>query len=784
MAFPASMIPLSKLLEKDQPKVLVVVGAGVSMGATGKAHASWLGLLEHGIGHLVDTGIFTPSHRDTLLNSLKSAFSPFDLALALQHAENVEVNLKTLDLQAFADWLESAFRDLTPRPGGTDTLDALRDLQQAGALLLTTNYDSLLSDATGLPPVSWDDHEKLLQVISQQQNGILHIHGHWQQPSSVVLGRSSYDRVVKDEKFQSAFKSLWLEWSWVYVGCGDGVDDPNLGRLLEWGKQWGKEALPDYFLAKEDKASALAARPEKPSNLVCIGYPDYRKLPELLRGITPTVRCSPFVLVDCDFDFFRSPSPGSASRIPFPSQQEYLDGNVPALHVDAEVCLRLDKFGWAFVLDVASVGKTTLAIRISTQLPFRDYPTFYLDLANIDIADGGVEAAMTLHRLSRPNTLLIIDNVHHQPELARQLWSQWRDRQRNSKLLLIGTRVQRSVITAPAQDLAFFEHHSSNPAVELRPEPEDLKHIAQSIHKRFMSGSLTTPLEPPLVFLREWYQRYGNALGAFCVVVLARLANLQRGEWSLPPEAAVDWVREKWINPLNKRSIENLLCLSVFAAQELEIAAPKKALPHPDETDQLLKSGLVARDDSGVFGQYQSFRLREPDWGQLILVAQRALINSEEILIETAARDPNCATLISIRLRNELRFELHKKLWAHLATVHEQFTALVSELSLLFFPVFIREAEGGKQHLLVDLSWEAIEREPDKLAARAWEKPLGVLGSFLEIAKRHGRKTEPLWDAIEREPEKLATRAWETSLHQVGSFLEIAKRHGRKTEPL
>lgn len=146
------------------------------------------------------TEVFTGSHGDKLVNSLRSAFDPFDLTLALQHAENVEINLKTPGLQAFANWLQSAFRDFTPRTGGTETLDALRDLQQAGALLLTTNYDSLLSDATELPPVTWEEHVDFLQVINRQHDGILHIHGHWR--------RSSYNRIVNDEKFQSAFKSL------------------------------------------------------------------------------------------------------------------------------------------------------------------------------------------------------------------------------------------------------------------------------------------------------------------------------------------------------------------------------------------------------------------------------------------------------------------------------------------------------------------------------------------------------------------------------------------------
>jgi hypothetical protein len=310
--------PLARLLEKDEPKVLVVVGAGVSAGATSASHASWLGLLKHGVQHLVATEVFTERHGNQLSASLDAAFSPFDLTSALQHAENVEQTLRTPDAAAFAAWLDAAFREFKIEADKSETLDALRDLQQAGALLLTTNYDSLLSEATGLPPVTWEEHAELFQVIRRQRPGILHVHGHWQRPSSVVLGKSSYDRIARDQDFQDVFKSLWLERSWLYVGCGDGLDDPNLGRLLEWGKRWNKGAPRDYFFAKADKALLLANRPDRPANVVSVGYPDHPDLPSVLHSLTPAARCWPFIPVDADFALFRSPA--SPLSIPFPSR--------------------------------------------------------------------------------------------------------------------------------------------------------------------------------------------------------------------------------------------------------------------------------------------------------------------------------------------------------------------------------------------------------------------------------------------------------------------------------
>jgi hypothetical protein len=782
MFSPTNLEPVAKLLRREQPRVLLVVGSGVSVGATGAPHASWLGLLKHAIEHLITTQVFTDKWGKKLRASLDAAFSPFDLKTALRHAELVERSLSTPDAAGFAEWLRAAFQDLKIQPGRGETLSAIRDLQQAGALLLTTNYDSLLSEVTGLPPVTWEEHAELLRVINRGRAGILHIHGHWQRPGSVVLGSSSYDRIAGDEDFQDALKSLWLEWSWIYAGCGNGLDDPDLGRLLEWGKRWGKAALKGYFLAKADKADALARRPDKPGTLVAVGYRDHADLPVVLRSLLPTAPCWPFVAIDADFALFRSPGSPPTS-VPFPSRQEYLDAEVPALAVDADVRARLNQHGWAFILDVASVGKTTLALRMATAPEQRDHPTHYLDFAGFDAEEAGQEATAALWRLARPTSLLILDNVHHQPELARQLWDQWRDRPRESNLLLVATRTHRAVTLAPAQDLDFFEHHANNPAIELRPKPDDLGKILKHLYAR-VGGARPGPLRIPQRVLEAWHRDYGCALGAFCLATLGRLAEFQRGRWELPLEAASDWVREKWLNQLDGENRENVLCLAVFGGQRLELQVGDEALPYPGKTGQLLRLGLVARTQRGQFGQYERFELREPGWGRLLLAAQIPAVDEEKILFETAARHPTAALSLSSRLRGAGLIEQLVRLWAYLSSTPHHLVKRIFECPVSYVPHLAQAAMKGQQPLIAQRFWEAIEREPDKLAAGVWETSLEHVARFINVAKEHGRDTTPLWEAIEAEPDRLAASARETSLGNIASFLDTAKRHGRDTDRL
>jgi hypothetical protein len=523
------------------------------------------------------------------------------LEAALDAAQDIEHNLNYPDESALAAWLNVVFKDFKAHDDKKATLEALRDLEQAGALLITTNYDNLLEDITGLSAVTWENHDEFLRVTTREKRGILHVHGHWKQPSSIVLGRSSYERVKADALIQDLLKGLWLHKHWLYVGCGNGLDDPNLGSLLAWSKNWGA-GRDDYFLAQEITAAEIDSRTDKPQNLKSIGYPSHDDLPDWLRSITPTARCWPFVPVD-DAQLFRMPG----SDIPFPTRQEYLDGEVPTLAADAEVEQRLHDHGWACVMGVASVGKTTLALRLATSHEQRQHLVFYFDLKS-EILDGGDDNPVeALRRLARPGVLLILDNIHHQPELARQLWQQWKYNQADSRLLLVATRVQQLLVTAPEQDLMFFEKHPANPAILLQVTPEDLGRLAKHIYRR-ISGS--PMLEPPATALAEWHRDYRAALNAFCFAVMGLLAEFQKGRWDIPDSAASAWVHKSWLKKLDTNELENIICLAAFGVQELEMLVPNEALPHPGKIEKLFE--LLVQEKLGIFGQYRRYSLREP----------------------------------------------------------------------------------------------------------------------------------------------------------------------------
>ena len=290
----------------------------------------------------------------------------------------------------------------------------------------------------------------------------------------------------------------------------------------------GRERIPSYFLAQADKVKEIAGRAGKPPNLVSIGYPSHDELPVVLQLITPAARCWPFIRVDDEFPLFHVPG----ANDPFPTREEYLDGDVPTLTADAELQKRLQTHGWACVIDVASVSKTTLALRSATTHEQRAHPVFYLDLKKEIPDDADASPVAAVHRLARPNTLLILDNIHHQPELARQLWQQWSAKPCDSRgqLLLVATRIHRpAVVVTPEQDLMFFESHPANPAILPQPTPADLGRLAKHLYHR-VGGKKFPPMpEPPVEALADWHPVYRAALNAFTFAVLDSLADFQKG---------------------------------------------------------------------------------------------------------------------------------------------------------------------------------------------------------------------------------------------------------------
>ena len=74
--------------------------------------------------------------------------------------------------------------------------------------LMTTNYDDLIEKVTGLRHVTWNDASNAARVVRGEDRRVLHLHGHWEEPESVVLGIRSYESGAEQSLHPSGDASL------------------------------------------------------------------------------------------------------------------------------------------------------------------------------------------------------------------------------------------------------------------------------------------------------------------------------------------------------------------------------------------------------------------------------------------------------------------------------------------------------------------------------------------------------------------------------------------------
>lgn len=275
-------------LKRDiaEGRVTVVVGAGVSMAATYDPArkpnvAAWTGLLESGADECVKVAQPLPKGWE---ERVRGEIASGDLDDLLSAAEKISRRLGAPDGGAYGKWLRETVGALKIRH--PDVPAALGDL---GLPLLTTNYDGILEDATRRPPLTWRDGGLVERVIRGEDASIVHLHGHWMRPDTVILGIRSYEEVLRDPHAQAMLRALRAMKSLLFVGVGGGLEDPNFGALL----RWSREALAGshyqhYRLELEQDVEARQKLHTREERLLVVSYGKaFGDLAPFLRSLLP-----------------------------------------------------------------------------------------------------------------------------------------------------------------------------------------------------------------------------------------------------------------------------------------------------------------------------------------------------------------------------------------------------------------------------------------------------------------------------------------------------------------
>jgi hypothetical protein len=264
-------------------QVVVVVGAGVSVGATGGAPtASWLGLLHDGVARceaVVGQGL-PAGWGDRVRAQIDSG----DVEELLSAAENLTRRLGGPGGGEYGRWLRESVGSL--KLTDPEVIGALAGL---GAPIATTNYDGLIEQVAGLPAVTWRQGAQVERVVRRDDRGVVHLHGHWQDPASVVLGIGSYAAVLGDEHAQALQHALAMLESLLFVGFGAGLADPNFGALRAWlGRVLPGSQYRHFRLGRDGELAALHATHDPAERIMVLGYgPGHADLGPFLRTLTP-----------------------------------------------------------------------------------------------------------------------------------------------------------------------------------------------------------------------------------------------------------------------------------------------------------------------------------------------------------------------------------------------------------------------------------------------------------------------------------------------------------------
>lgn len=262
--------------ELSAGNVLVVAGTGVSIQASGgDPRASWKGLIRNGIDFCARRSLLADDEAAALRAKLNEPNTQLEVAQRLTEV------LRDGD---FRQWLNESVGRLA-----LDDPEIVAAVHAIGARLATTNYDDLLSRDRSLPAVPWTDVPAALGMLRSNSPGVLHLHGYFRQPASIIFDARSYQKILEERGAQAIQQALAAMRTLLFIGCGDGLDDPNVGALLDWSAAtFGGAAHSHYVLCRKGEAKPRGAQ----LKFIEYGEKFSDLAPFLRRELAKTIRAS------------------------------------------------------------------------------------------------------------------------------------------------------------------------------------------------------------------------------------------------------------------------------------------------------------------------------------------------------------------------------------------------------------------------------------------------------------------------------------------------------------
>jgi hypothetical protein len=252
------------MVDLHEGRVTVVTGTGVSVAATnnqeieGYQVGTWPGLLLHGVQHCSQIGLVDEFDVNVLTMQINSGRTDHIISAA----ETITNKMRTRSPGVYRGWLKSTIGALAIT--NASVIDAIGRIP---GVIATLNYDTLIEDHTGRRAITWMKSDEVEEVLNgRYDDSVIHLHGWYREPESVVLGTSSYLSVKDHPHARSVLQHFTIGRTLLFVGCGATFEDPNFTQLIQWGKEAIADVAPrHYVLCRLSELtqlqSALAAAP-------------------------------------------------------------------------------------------------------------------------------------------------------------------------------------------------------------------------------------------------------------------------------------------------------------------------------------------------------------------------------------------------------------------------------------------------------------------------------------------------------------------------------------------
>lgn len=218
---------------RAQPSRLVVVtGTGVTLASVGfpgpgTEVAGWHGLLTDGLNRCKRLNLIDAEDASILAHLLTAKKCEWFIHAAEKIHECLANNINEREA-----WMKDSVGSLKVKDPRL-----IKAILALGGLVSTLNYDDTIYQVSKRTPLHWQQQKEINRRLrSYASDFTLHLHGVYDDVNSIVLDRSSYQKISTDTKMQGLLQGFARDKTLLFIGCRNTFLDPNLQTLLTWAK--------------------------------------------------------------------------------------------------------------------------------------------------------------------------------------------------------------------------------------------------------------------------------------------------------------------------------------------------------------------------------------------------------------------------------------------------------------------------------------------------------------------------------------------------------------------